>query len=417
MTLPPGTPFNVAVDSLGNVYVAGGNSGTSNAPFVNKLTPSGSSYIKTVVADASSGMLTPWEVAVDSSENVFVTDSGGNAVYKETPSGTSYLQSTVASGLNFPAGVTVDSKGNVYIANAYTNQILMESPAAGGGYTQSVYATGTLSFPYELAVDSKGNLYIANPQAFDVVKETSGSVDFGSVSVGVQSAARSLIFVFDSAEAIGTPTAVAQGVSNLDFGDAGTGNCTGNGTSLTYSAGQTCTLNVVFKPTVSGLVSGAAVLQDHVGNQIAVAYLFGTGVSPQLSFAPGIQTTLPSTNLQGPAGIAVDASGNIFFIDGNNVMKETYSNGKYTLGTLFSNLSSPTALALDGTGNIYIAEIGNRSVIRETPYSGGYYQSLTISGLSLPTGLAVDSGGDLYIADVGAHQVVFQMMLRKRPGK
>jgi sugar lactone lactonase YvrE len=394
------TPFNVAVDNLGNVYFAGGNSGASDPASVTKLTPSGSSYIQSVVAGASSGMQTPWEVAVDSSGNIYVTDADGNAVYKETPSGSSYLQSTVATGLDFPTGVAVDPQGNVYVANAYANQILMESPGAAGTYSQSVYGTSTLSFPYELASDTKGNLYIANSEAFDVLKETPGNVDFGSVNVGTQSAALNLIFIFDSAEAISTPSVVTQGIGHLDFEDTGSGSCTTNGTSLTYSAGQTCTLSAVFDPTLSGFVSGAAVLTDHIGNQIAVAYLRGTGVSPQVSFPPGSQITLPSNGLQGPSGIAVDAAGNIFFIDGNNVMEESYENGQYTLGTLFSNLSSPTALALDGAGNIYIAE--SNTVIRETPYYGGYYPSLTINSLSLPTGLAVDGEGNLFIADWGA---------------
>jgi sugar lactone lactonase YvrE len=394
----PTTPFNVAVDNSGNVYVPEGNS-------VLKLTPSGSSYIQSVVAGQSSGLQTPSEVAVDSHGNVYVTDSGTNSVYKETPSGSSFVQTTVATGLDFPTGVTVDSQGNVYIANSYTNQVLMESPSSGGTYTQTVYATGTLQSPYEIAADTQGNLYIANPQAFSILKETPGSVDFGLVNVGTESTARNLVFAFDSAEAITMPSVVTQGASNLDFGDAGSGSCTTNGTSLTYSVGQTCTLNVVFHPTASGFVPGAAVLTDHVGNQIAVAYLHGTGVSPQVNFLPGTQTTLPSNGLQGPSEIAVDAAGNVFFIDGNNVMKESYSGGQYTLSTLFSNLSSPFGLALDGAGNIYIAETTGRTVIRETPYSGGYYQSLTISPLSLPTGLAVDGKGNLFIADLGASRV------------
>lgn len=396
------TPFNVAVDALGNVYVAGGNSGTSNAPFVYKLTPSGSAYTKSAVADASSGMQTPWELAVDSNGNVYVTDSQGSAVYKETPSGGSYVQSTVATGLNFPTGVAVDSNGNVYVANANSDQILFESPASAGGYTQTVYATGSLSFPYELAADSKGNLYIANSQAFNVLKETPGAVDFGSVNVGAHSSAVSLNFAFDSAGAIGTPAVVTQGAANLDFADAGTGSCTSNGTSLSYSAGQTCTLNVVFQPKIAGVLSGAAVLTDHSGNQIAVAYLHGTGVAPQVDFLPGTQSSLPSTGLQDPAGMAVDGSGNLYFFDGGQVLrKETYVNGVYTLSTLFSNLSNSGEVAVDGAGNIFIAEgSGGCSCIkRESPNGGGFSESIVMSGFAGPSGLAVDSAGNLYVVD------------------
>ena len=69
-----------------------------------------------------------------------------NSAYEETPSGNSYVQSTIATGLNFPTGVTVDSKGNIYIANAYSNKILMGVP----GFGRRIHAVDLCHRPPEL---------------------------------------------------------------------------------------------------------------------------------------------------------------------------------------------------------------------------------------------------------------------------
>jgi sugar lactone lactonase YvrE len=186
-------PGGVAVDSSGNVYIAdttnnrirkvdastgiittiaGGGTGNAACTFSGTAT--------TVTLNAPRG------VAVDASGNVYIADTGNNCVRKVV--GTTVSQ--VAGGgtgntvctfsgtattvtLSGPRGVAVNSSGNVYIADTGNNCIRKVvtttiSQVAGGGTgntacTFSGTATSvTLSAPGGVALDSSGNVYIAD---------------------------------------------------------------------------------------------------------------------------------------------------------------------------------------------------------------------------------------------------------------
>jgi sugar lactone lactonase YvrE len=400
----PGTPFDVAVDGSGNVYFP---NGIDNQ--VLKEAPSGGGYIQSVVADAASnGINSPWEVAVDGSGDVYITDNGNERVLKETYSGGGYTQSTVVSGLNFPTGIAVDGSGDVYIANTYSDQILKET-LSGGSYVQSILPTGTLSFPYEIAVDGNENVYIANPQAFDVLGEFPSGGSFGSVDIGSQSSPLSLVFAFDTAGSIGAPAVVTQGAANLDFEDAGNGNCTSNGSSVTYTAGETCVVDAVFIPTRPGTRYGAVELQDKSGNTLATGYVQGTGVGPQVDFLPGTLSTLGS-GFGYPSGVAVDVSGNVFVADTDNGdVKEILAAGGYTtVKTLGSGFDYPQGVAVDGSGNVFVADTSGGAV-KEIVAAGGFSTIKTLgNGFQAPTSIAVDGNENVFVADqfVGVKEIL-----------
>jgi hypothetical protein len=157
-----GSPYAVAIDSSNNLYVADG------AHTVYKETPSGASYAESTVANNFTGA---YRVAVDTAGNVYVLDAGTGTVYLEKLSGGSYTQSTVATGLNVPndgsgsGGIAVDGAGNVYIADTGNKRVLKETPS-GGSYTQSVVMDSTTSQynvpPQGIAVDTAGAVIIAN---------------------------------------------------------------------------------------------------------------------------------------------------------------------------------------------------------------------------------------------------------------
>ena len=81
---------------------------------------------------------------------------------------------------------------------------------------------------------------------------------------------------------------LTQGAPNLDFTSDGTGTCA----AQAYNAGDTCTVDVVFTPKFAGTRNGAVVLTDSSGNVIATAYVYGTGIGPQVAFSPATQTTV-----------------------------------------------------------------------------------------------------------------------------
>lgn len=438
LTLPQAT----AVDGNGNVYIAQITAISSQTMGqVLKETLSNGSYTQTVI---TSGVFNPTGIAVDANGNVYFAEDDHSLVLKETPSNGSYTESTVASCCSLtPVGVAVDSSGNVYITDTFNNRVLEESPSAGG-YVQTVIASSGITNPVGIALDGSNAVYISGsrvlfketpssgtftqsvigpiPQGSGLAVDGSGSIYvtdsfqnqlvrfmptsgiFGEVNVGATSLPLTFIFTFDTGGSIGKPAVVTQGVADLDFADAGTGTCDTNGTSYVYSAGDTCTVDVTFTPKEPGARYGAALLKDAAGSVIATGYAQGIGVGPQVNFSPGTQNTLPLGTLDSPAGITVDAQGNLYIVQAvsqnspeNMVIKETRSGSSYTKSIIASGLGLPTGVAVDGAGNLYIADEDDFEVWKATPSLTGYTQSVAFPNLGNVTGVAVDGSGDIYI--------------------
>lgn len=144
-----------------------------------------------------------------------------------------------------------------------------------------------------------------------------------------------------------------------------------------------------------------------------------------------------SAKLFSPAGLAVDATGNLYIADfWNNVVRKVAASGVIStvagyvasFGTGTGNrgywgdggpatsagLNNPAGVAVDTVGNLYIADYGNNLIRKVTPggvistvagiwFSGysGDGGPATSASLYLPFGVAVDALGELYIADTG----------------
>jgi NHL repeat len=184
-------PWNVTVDSAGNVYVAD----TENHK-IRKVTPSGT--ISTLAGTGTAGSTgdggpatsaqldTPQGVAVDADGNVFIADSRSNKVRKVTPAGTiSTYAGTGAAGatgdggpataakLDYPRTVTVDAAGVLYIADNANHTIRKVTTSgtistfAGTGQSGSTGDGGPataakINNPYGIAIDASGNVFLAN---------------------------------------------------------------------------------------------------------------------------------------------------------------------------------------------------------------------------------------------------------------
>nr|WP_315219878.1 gluconolaconase [uncultured Duganella sp.] len=178
-------PFGVVLDEAGNLYVADGGDNNS----IRKIGPDG---VSTTLAGAVEGYAeglgkaasfnTPSGLARDWAGNLYVADTGNNAIRKITPEGK--VSTLAGDGLagdrdgrgaaarfNGPIGVAVDDEGVVYVTDTYNDRIRRIAPngdvttIAGGsraGKADGPAAQALFDLPTGLAVAANGDLYIAD---------------------------------------------------------------------------------------------------------------------------------------------------------------------------------------------------------------------------------------------------------------
>ena len=396
-------PIGLTLDGLGNIYVA--DSGHS---LVKKIAISNGA-----VTQVGTGWSIPSGVALDAAGNLYVADKNTYSVVKVAPNG---VQSTVMYPL-YAYGVAVDPSGDVFSSDSvgYTVQ---EVPLGGSQETLvsgTAYINSTqLSQPEGMVVDSTGSVYLADLANGRVIKLQPRGVTFPATAVSTTSSPVTLTFIFDTGGVIGVPGVLTQGVSGLDFADAGTGTCTTNGTAYDYNAGDTCTVDVRFSPTAPRTRSGSAVLRSSGNSAIATAYLTGAGVGPQAVFPNTnlLEIGAPNYgNLNEPFSIAVDGVGNIYVADYNftTLIKIPWNcnYGSCTPSTVGGGFSEPSSVAIDGAGNLYVADHGN-GAIKEMPLNCADSTCVTTlgGGFNQTNGVAVDSSGNVYVSDTGNYTVV-----------
>jgi len=215
-------------------------------------------------------------------------------------------------------------------------------------------ATAGLASATALAADGRGNLYIVDAANNQVIKETRSGNYMPSI------------------------------VANSRFG----GLANPQGTA------------------VDG--AGSVYIADTGNNRVVKATFIPA--SNDLSRGVFSLTTLHTSSLSAPHGVAVDGAGNVYIADtGNNrVLKLTLAKGEYTETAIGSGFHRPSGLAVDGAGNVYIADTGDSQVWVEKLAAGAYTPALIGSGLDQPRGLAVDAAGNVYIADTGSNRLLLE---------
>jgi sugar lactone lactonase YvrE len=411
-------PSAVATDSAGNLYIADTDNNVirkvnANTGIITTVAGNGfdagtfgsGGYTGDGGPAINAELSSPFGVALDSVGNLYISDTSNRVIRMVTA--TSGIISTVAgngSGCNslggdggpatsagfcFPEGVTVDAAGDLYIADAGASrvrEVRVSSlpPSAQAAAPVFSVPSGTYSGPQTVTISDStpgAAIYVTLDGS---TPSTAGQGYLGPISVtgGV------------TVKAI----AVAPG----------------------YIASQpvTAAYTIAAQPT--------AIIATAVGDGVSGFYSGGG--------SPG------SAQFGSLTGIAIDRSGNLFFADaGNNVVWEvTAKGGQISVvagagppGTGNNNglqfnvqLNAPAGLAVDGSGNLFIADTNN-NVVRKvaagtgliTIYAGGAQNGTpqdvgdggpaTSARLSLPNGLAVDSAGNLYIADNGDDRVRF----------
>jgi len=130
-----------------------------------------------------------------------------------------------------------------------------------------------------------------------------------------------------------------------------------------------------------------------------------------------------------PAGVALDAAGNVYVADANNnrIRKITPDGVVTTLagdgtagfkdGTgVHAQFHYPTGVALDAAGNVYVADIYNNRIRKITPagvvttLAGDGHASFkegtgAVAEFNSPTGIAADAAGNVYVADTYNYRI------------
>jgi Bacterial Ig-like domain (group 3)/NHL repeat len=314
--------------------------------------------------------------------------------------------------------VVVDPSGNLYISDFNNDRIIKET-FLEGAYVQSVYPTFGLLGDRSIALDASGDLYLADTFNQTVWKSSPAGGNFGPFNVGTASGVGYLLFSFTGTGTLSVQggTALTQGATGLDYSATGTGNCAGPGV---FNPGDSCALGVQFTALLPGQRLGAGELLDSSDNILVTGYMTGSGVGPQVNFQPPTSTLVAESETLNPQGIAVDASGNVYFADFANdqVLKVTPLGAQTTVADSTSGMRAPEAVAVDGAGNVYIADSANNEILEATPSAGSYtigrIGNECVNQLRSPSGVAVDAFGNVFVADTNDNRVVKETPLGDR---
>jgi hypothetical protein len=414
-------PAALSVDIFGNVYVADYFNSTvrmvTPAGAVSTLAGSVGNFGNADGINSAARFRGPQGIAAigTSTITLYVADSGNGTIRTIAPLGVNWLVTTRAGSASAgsadgiggnarfygPGAVALGSTGTVYVADSANSTIRQITPAgpattlagAAGTNGSSDGLGGDARFfaPQGIALDSAGNLYVADSLNATIRKVTAG----GSVTTLAGSAGKyGLDDGTGSSARFYQPAGIA--VDSLGY------------VYVADSWNQT-----IRKITPGGVVS---TLAGSVGN---------------IGSADG---TNSAARFNGPAGIAVDSTGNLYVSDFfNHTIRKVTPAGTVTtlagLGGVWGNADGtnsdarffePVGVTVDAAGNVYVADSGNYTV-RKLAQVGTNWVVTTVAGVAgvggsaggvgtdvrfnYPAGVAVNSAGLVCVADTGNNTV------------
>ena len=120
-------------------------------------------------------------------------------------------------------------------------------------------------------------------------------------------------------------------------------------------------------------------------------------------------------SFDGPNGVSVDSSGNVYVADTNNNRIQKFDSSSTFItawgssGSANGSFSYPYGVSVDSSGNVYVADMFNNR-IQKFDSSGTFITAWGSSGSATgsfdgPFGVSVDSSGNVYVADSGNNRI------------
>lgn len=248
-----------------------------------------------------------------------------------------HMDSTgTAASFNNPQGIVMDNNGNIYVADTLNDTLrrvslmgVVTTWAGTTGQPGNINATGTASsfnVPHGLAMDQAGNIYVADT-GNNLVREVS-----------------------------------PMGVVTTLAGSGATGSGDGIGTAASFNGPLGVAVDY----------AGNVYVTDSLNNTIRK--ITQQGVVTTLAGTPGVTGSTDGSGtaaaFNGPEGLAVDATGNLYVADtGNHALRKitpagvvsTLAGSALIPGTLdgstsVAEFSQPAAVVINVAGVIYVLD-------------------------------------------------------------
>ena len=396
-------PAGVAVDGNGDVFVADAASNSvkeivagsnGNAPGV----VSSTSTVNTI----NSTFNVPRGVAVDGSGNVFVADTGSNAIkkiaaVKGVVSSTSTVTS-VGSNFNGPKGLAVDRSGNVFVADNGHQQV-KEIVAVNGVVTSSstVNVVGSgFTAPNSVAVDVNGNVFVSDG--------TGGTVD--EIVAGTGGAAPGAVSSTSTVNVVGSGFSTPEGVIADASGDVFVGDNNSSTVLEILAVNGIVSSSSTVIAVGSGLSGPHGLALDGSGHLFVADFTHNLVKEVDLTTAPAqtfVTTSVGATSTDSPESVSVQNAGNAaltfnslttgttnFPVSATGTCATGSPLAESAICTVAASFTPQSAGALTGTFTLTDNSLNATSATQSVALSGtGTLQQPTITGISPASGATV----------------------------